>query len=88
MPLPGVVLGQRVRCGRPNCRCARGDLHGPYHFRFWREGGRLRKAYVKRSELEEVRSRCAARRQERRDLRAGWDEWRRLRAAVREVEQA
>jgi transcriptional regulator with XRE-family HTH domain len=26
-------------------------LHGPYHYRFWREGGRLRKQYVKPAEL-------------------------------------
>lgn len=86
--LPGVVLPQWVRCGRPNCRCARGRLHGPYFYRFWRVRGRLKKSYVKRSELEQVRRRCEARRQLRRDLRAGWEEWRQLAALVREVEQA
>jgi hypothetical protein len=86
-PLPGVVLEQRVSCGRRNCGCAHGELHGPYFYRFWREGGRLKKAYVKRSELEEVRSRCDARRQRRRALQARWEEWRQLRAAVRDLEK-
>jgi hypothetical protein len=87
-PLAGVVLPQWVRCGRPNCRCARGELHGPYYARFWREGGRLRKKYVRPADLEQVREQCEARRQARCDLRAGWATWRALAAAVREVEQA
>src|SRR5262249_25350961 len=84
--LPGVILPQWVRCGRPNCRCARGHLHGPYHYRFWREGGRLRKAYVKQSEVEAVRARCEARRRAHRDHKAAWGTWRGLLAAVRQVE--
>jgi hypothetical protein len=84
--LPGVVLPQWVRCGRKNCRCVRGELHGPYHYRFWRECGRLRKTYVPAANLERVRSLCEARRRERRELKAAWDAWRDLRAAIREVQ--
>src|SRR5262249_5302566 len=84
--LPGVVRPQWVRCGHPNCRCARGELHGPYHYRFWRECGKLRKVYIRPEELEQVRARCEARRRARRDLLAAWDTLRALRAAVREVE--
>jgi hypothetical protein len=91
-PLPktlsGAVCAQWVRCGRPNCRCSRGQLHGPYHYRFWREGGRLRKEYIRPEDLEEVRARCEARRQFRRELRAGWQQWRSLAGAVREAELA
>ena len=36
--LEGVVIRQMVRCGKPNCECARGELHGPYHYRYWRDG--------------------------------------------------
>ena len=88
IPLPGVVRPQWVRCGRLGCRCARGELHGPYHYRFWREGGRLRKAYVPPAELGQVRAQCEARRQERWEHRAAWETWRRLAALAREVEQA
>src|SRR5262245_47492898 len=80
--LPGVVLYQWVRCGRPGCRCARGRPHGPYHYRFWREGGRLRKAYVRRADVAAVRARCEARRQARRELLAAWETLRQLRAGV------
>jgi hypothetical protein len=85
--LTGVVRPQWVSCGRPNCRCARGQLHGPYHYRFWRECGRLKKAYVRPADLEQVRARCEARRQVRRDLVAGWGIFRQLRTAVREMEE-
>jgi hypothetical protein len=85
--LPGVVRPQWVRCGRENCRCARGRRYGPYYYRFWREGGRLRKAYVRPEQLEEVRARCEARRQARRELKVAWASWRALLAAVRGAEQ-
>jgi hypothetical protein len=86
-PLPGVVCPQWVRCGRPRCGCSRGGrLHGPYQYRFWREGGRLRKAYVRPADLEHVRARCEARRQARQEIRAAWDDWRRLAAALRGLE--
>jgi len=85
--LPGVVCPQWVRCGHPNCRCARAQLHGPYHYRFWRQGGRLRKAYVRPVELEQLRARCEARRRRRRDHQAAWRTWRELLAVVREVEE-
>lgn len=39
---------ERVRCGKENCWCFAGGGHGPYTYKYWREGGRLRKAYVKR----------------------------------------
>jgi hypothetical protein len=86
--LPGVVCRQWVRCGRPGCRCARGRPHGPYFYRFWREAGRLRKKYVRRPDVEEVRERCRARRSAWRELH-GWQAvWREMTALVREVEEA
>jgi hypothetical protein len=81
--LPGVVCAQRVRCGKPGCRCARGQGHLAY-YRFWREGGRLRKQYVRRADLA-VRAACEARQRERRELADAWQQWRNLVAIVREV---
>lgn len=93
--LPGVVLPQRVRCGKPTCRCASGeaaDLHGPYPYRFWRERGRLRKAYVPAALLDATRAACR-RRQEREgeartDRRAFAALLAMFRETVREVERA
>lgn len=30
--LPGSLVEQRRRCGKEGCRCARGELHGPYTY--------------------------------------------------------
>jgi hypothetical protein len=69
-PLPGAVCAQWIRCGRPNCKCAKGELHGPYYYRFWREHGRQHKAYVRSGDLEQVRAACEARRARRRESRS------------------
>jgi hypothetical protein len=37
---------ERVRCGKENCKCAGGELHGPYCYAYWSEGGRTRSKYV------------------------------------------
>jgi hypothetical protein len=56
--LPGEILEQRVRCGRANCKCARGERHRAF-YRYWTEYGRQRKAYVRRADLEATRAACA-----------------------------
>ena len=92
--LPGTVHAQYVRCGKPTCRCASGDSadgHGPYHYRFWREDGRLRKAYVRQGELEATRRACQARQEGERQQRAARRQFdvllRDFRCRSREVEQ-
>ena len=35
-----------VKCGKKGCRTPAGEGHGPYTYKYWKEGGRLRKAYV------------------------------------------
>jgi hypothetical protein len=30
--LPGSLVEQRRRCGKEGCRCAHGELHGPYTY--------------------------------------------------------
>lgn len=51
-PLPGVVCIQYV---------TRGNKRHAYHARFWREGGRLRKQYIRKADVERVQAACAAR---------------------------
>ncbi len=88
--LPGAVVRQFIRCGNAQCKCARGELHGPYFYRKWRDGSRQHKQYIRPDELEAVMAACAA---ERQLLRAGRiaraldrQDWRRLVALIREVE--
>lgn len=46
-PVRGSLHVEWKRCGRSNCRCQDGRLHGPHYARHWREDGRQRKAYVR-----------------------------------------
>ena len=60
IPLPGSLQKEWRRCGKANCRCARGALHGPYWVRRWWEHGKQRKAYVPRDRIVEVAASIAA----------------------------
>src|SRR5262245_10771762 len=59
-PLPGSLQAELKSCGKPTCRCARGERHGPFWYRRWREDGRQRRQYVKRRDLKRVRAALAA----------------------------
>ena len=72
-PLAGSLQPERKRCGKPTCRCAGGELHGPYWRHYWREGGRRRRAYVRAADAERVR--------------AGLAEWRRLHPPARSARE-
>ncbi len=67
--LPGVVCERYHKCGKANCRCTRGALHGPYFRRQWYDGGRLRSAYVRPRDLDAVRKACAAWHREQQEAR-------------------
>lgn len=43
--LRGNLLQRRRACGKPNCRCARGELHASLYLVF-SEGGKLRQLFV------------------------------------------
>lgn len=67
--LPGAVIGERKRCGKPSCRCAsrrQEDLHGPYFYRYFRQNGRLRKEYVPKDRVDQVREACMRHRENQR----------------------
>jgi len=57
--LNGAVCAQYKRCGKAKCKCARGELHGPYFYRFQWYEGRVVKEYVRLSDVEEVRAACS-----------------------------
>ena len=48
-----------VRCGKKECRCAEGQLHGPYWYAYWSEGGRTRSQYVGKKLPKGVRRRVS-----------------------------
>ena len=68
-PLPGAICRQMIRCGRSNCKCAKGQLHGPYYYRFFYIGGRQYKKYVKKGELSATFAACLAYKRDRQQTR-------------------
>ncbi len=53
--LAGSLVKQYVNCGKPGCRCQRGQKHGPLFYLYWKEQGRSRSLYVPREKVAEVR---------------------------------
>jgi hypothetical protein len=84
--LPSAVCAQFVRCGKPTCRCALGRPHGPYFYCFWREGRKLKKAYIKKADVDRVRNLCQASRLTRQILNINFELWQSLQHELREVE--
>ena len=60
-PKTPALVRHPVRCGKPSCRCARGELHESWRL-VWRDGdGTQRHRYVRRAELDAVRAIVTAR---------------------------
>jgi|SRR5689334_25362619 hypothetical protein len=58
--LRGTVVTQGRRCGKETCRCASGQLHGPYtYLSVPRPGGRPRLVYVPAELVETVAGQVA-----------------------------
>lgn len=53
--LAGTLTEQARRCGRPGCRCAGGQPHGPYAYFTPRPAGRGRARYVPAALAQVVR---------------------------------
>ena len=53
--LAGSLAEQTRRCGKPGCRCAAGEGHGPYAYFTPRPAGRGRARYVPAVLVEAVR---------------------------------
>lgn len=46
---PGLGVSyqlEKVKCGKKVCKCARGELHGPYWYAYWRDGKRVKSKYL------------------------------------------
>lgn len=77
----GTIEHRYVRCGRPNCKCTKGELHGAYTYvRFYRNGKRWRR-YVKNSDVstflqlrEQRRQRLAEAKQAQAEFLLHWRE--------------
>jgi len=53
--MKGSLVMRATRCGRPGCKCAKGEKHGPYLYVSVFRGGRTRSVYVPQHLEGEVR---------------------------------
>ena len=52
--MPGSLHLEWRTCGKPTCRCTRGQLHGPYLVRrFWRDG-KQQKRYIRKADAADA----------------------------------
>ncbi len=58
--IAGSLQNQRRRCGKEGCRCARGELHGPYLYLSLRVGHRTQMLYVPAELAGQVRQAVTA----------------------------
>ena len=57
----GSVHRQFKKCGKKNCKCARGELHSTF-YHFVRIDGKLKTRYLKKSEADQIQMACRERR--------------------------
>jgi hypothetical protein len=73
-PLQGHIEVRYLRCGRSNCKCAKGELHGPYNLRRWIIRGQRRSEYVKKGDVLATKAACEKHKREQRQARQQWRE--------------
>ena len=90
--LKGSIETQFKRCGRSNCKCAKGELHGPYFLRRWQRRGQRCSKYVKKRDVSatfQAVSEYKRNKQETRELireinESGNAMWKAMRGILRE----
>ncbi len=86
----GGLYSQRIRCGKRNCKCARGETHTAFYF-FTRRNRKLVKTYIRKSEMkafsEMVDLANVERTQKRMFMKESSELFKQLRESVREYEQ-
>ena len=55
-PIQGGLVREMIRCGRSNCKCVNGSLHGPYYYHVWMVQGIRYKAYVKKADFDRIKA--------------------------------
>ena len=81
---PGHVQRRGVRCGKANCRCARGELHAAY-YHVWKCDGVRYQRYVRRADVAGVRRACEEYRETQKVIRAGRVQYRDMLRRLREL---
>jgi hypothetical protein len=80
----GHVQRRRVRCGKPNCRCARGQFHVA-HYHVWKSDGVRYQRYIRRADVDAMRQACAEHRTLQAELLAGRESYKDMLRRVRDA---
>ena len=52
---------ESIRCGKENCKCARGKLHGPYWYSYTRVKDKVTSQYIGKSLAKDVEGKLKSR---------------------------
>jgi hypothetical protein len=54
----GTIQPKLLTCGKPGCKCAKGEKHGPYQYlAYHKEDGSMEWIYIPKKELAQIKSR-------------------------------
>jgi hypothetical protein len=76
--LPGSVERRRVKCGKSNCKCRRGEPHGFYYYHVTTDENTRTRRYIRHADVAEVMQACENHRQLQAQLRAGRQQYKAL----------
>jgi hypothetical protein len=65
----GDLNARMIRCGKPKCRCAKGELHGPYYVYRLRKFGKRHSKYIRKRDVLAVKLAVETGRAERKQAR-------------------
>ncbi len=82
--LNGHIQRRRVRCGKKNCKCTRGEMHTAF-YHVWHDGGRRFQKYIRRRDVAGMRAACLAYRDLQIELRTGRAKYKRILSQYREM---
>ena len=54
----GSIYTVYKKCGNKNCRCSRGEPHGPFYYLSRKEGGKTKLTFVRRSDEDTIEERA------------------------------
>jgi hypothetical protein len=74
-----------VRCGKSNCKCSKGELHGPYFYHRTWSGETHQRRYIKLADVLEMAQACENYRQLQASLRVGREEYKQMMAQMRDL---
>lgn len=52
--IAGSIYETYKKCGNKNCRCAKGDLHGPFFYLSRKTGGKTKLTFVRRADEDSI----------------------------------